>query len=122
MPLTIDTLGPRGLELDIEDKLEKDDYLNFTPLAEARIEEFGNINLLVRLSDFSGWSPAALWQDLKFDARHYSDVDRLALVSEDESDEWMATVSKPFTGASVKHFVVDDLDRARRWVRGLDAQ
>ena len=120
MTVSIETLGARGLELDIEDKLEKDDYLDFTPIAEAKIAEYGDINLLIRLSDFSGWSPAALWEDLKFDVRHYGDVDRLALVSESEKDDWMATVSKPFTRATVKHFVMDDLDRARRWIREPD--
>lgn len=118
MPMTIDKLGARGLEIDIEGELEKEDYLDFTPLAEARIEQFGNINLLIRLSGFHGWSPAALWEDLKWDASHYADVDRLALVSEDEDEKWIATVSRPFTGAEVKHFVVDDIDRARHWVRG----
>lgn len=120
MALSIEPLGARGLELEIEDRLEKNDYLEFTPVAEAKIDEFGDINLLIRMSGFSGWSPAALWEDLKFDVRHYGDVDRLALVSASEDDEWMATVSKPFTRASVKHFVEDDLDRARRWIRGRD--
>ena len=118
MAMTIDRLGARGLEIDIEGKLEKEDYVDFKPLAEARIEQFGDINLLIRLSEFHGWSPAALWEDLKWDARHYNDVDRLALVSEDEGEGWMATVSRPFTRAEVKHFVSDDIDRARRWVRG----
>jgi hypothetical protein len=122
MAISIDRLGAMALELQIDQKLEKDDYLEFTPLAEAKIAEFGNINLLIKLSDFNGWSPGAMWEDLKFDARHYSDVDRLALVSESESDEWMATVSKPFTSANVKHFLEEDLDRARRWVRGRDSQ
>lgn len=120
MALSIYTLGARGLELDIAGKLEEEDYLDFTPMAEAKIKEFGDINLLIRTSGFSGWSPSALWEDLKFDVRHYDDVDRLALVSESEDDEWMATVSKPFTSANVKHFVEDDLDRARRWVLGRD--
>lgn len=118
MPLTIHRLGARGLEVVVHDKLEKDDYLHFLPLAEARIEEFGSISLLLRVSRFQGWSPAALWEDLKWDVRHFDDVDRLALVSERERGHWMATVSRPFTGAAVKHFLMDDIDRARRWVRG----
>lgn len=116
MPLAIQTLGTRGLELDIRGKLEKRDYARVLPMLEGRIAEFGEVDLLIRVSDFSGWTPAAFWEDLKFDVKHFSDVGRLALLGEEPKAKWMALISRPFTGAEVRHFPETGLESARAWV------
>lgn len=75
------------------------------------------ISLLIVLEDFSGWSPDALWTDLKFDTKHYSDIRRIALVADGENKRWLATLSKPFTKAEVEFFTKDHIDKAREWIR-----
>lgn len=117
MSVNVINLGASALELDIHGKVEEQDFEHFVPIAEERIAERGQIGLLVNVSDFEGYSASGLWEDLKFDVKHYSDVSRLALVSSDPSDKWMATVSKPFTAADVKFFSTDQLDNARQWVQ-----
>ena len=114
--LEIEQLSPSTLALHIHGKLEKEDYQRFVPLAEESIKSHGKVNLLIKISNFQGWSPAALWEDLKFDVRHYSDVSRLALVGNDSSQEWLATLSKPFTGAEVKFYGENETDAAQQWV------
>lgn len=117
MTIAIEIIGPSALELAILDKLNSDDYREFIPLAEECIERQGKVNLLVRIKNFHGWTPAALWEDLKFDVKHFNDVDRLAVVGEDESGKWMATISRPFTGAEVEFFTEQQLDAARAWIQ-----
>ncbi len=121
MPLAVRTLGARALELDIRSKLEQRDYERVLPMLEGRIEDFGSVDLLVRATDFAGWTPSALWEDLKFDVRHFSDVRRFALVGEEPQAKWMALLSRPFTAADVRHFPEDQLESARAWVEGPDA-
>ncbi|MCB0330439.1 MAG: STAS/SEC14 domain-containing protein [Bdellovibrionales bacterium] len=116
MTLNIKPLNERAIEMEVKGTLEKDDYETFVPLAEAVIEKHDKISLLLQVKDFSGWKPSALWEDLKFDIKHYTDVEKLALVGKDESKSWMATVSKPFTAADVKFFTENQLEEARRWV------
>ena len=116
MPLAIQTIGAKGLELEIRGKLEERDYDRVLPMLEGRIAEFGEVDVLIRVSDFSGWSPAAFWEDLKFDVKHFSDVGRLALVGEEPKAKWMALISRPFTGAEVQHFPESELESARAWV------
>lgn len=118
MTVEISTLGSAALELGIQDKLDASDYERFTALAKDRIRNHGEVNLLVRATSFKAWPPAALWQDPRFDVAHYKDVFRLALVAEDSSKEWMATLSTPFTGARVEFFPSSELDSARAWVKG----
>lgn len=120
MALTISQLGDAALELNVFGKLQKEDYEAFVPKAESRIAKQGKLDLLINVSRLEGWTPSALWEDLKWDAKHYSDVTRLAIVSDDSDKEWMATLSKPFTGAEVEHYPATQLDKARRWVRHQD--
>ncbi|MEZ5065931.1 MAG: STAS/SEC14 domain-containing protein [bacterium] len=120
MGIQIEELGRAALEVRINGSLAKDDYQEFVPAAEERIRQHGKLHLLVRVDSFKGWSPAALWEDLKFDMHHYGDVDRLALVSPDESQEWIATISRPFTGAEVRFFPQKNLASARGWVVGSE--
>lgn len=117
MTMAITSIGNNGLELNVRGKLEEEDYRTFRPLAEERIRDFGSVNLLVRVSDFQGWTPSAMWEDLKFDVAHYSDVSRLALVGDEPSTKWMAWVSKPFTQAEVEHFPEARIEDARSWIR-----
>jgi hypothetical protein len=39
----------------------------------------GSLRVLLRLEDFKGWEIGALWEELKFDARHLRDFGRIAL-------------------------------------------
>lgn len=120
MAVAIQPLGEAGVEVTALNKLTADDYRQFRDMVDERIERRGTINLLVVVKDFSGWTPGAFWEDLKFDVAHYNDVARLALVGSDPSQHWMATVSKPLTSADVKYYSFDDIDAARKWVGELD--
>jgi len=31
------------------------------------------------MHDFHGWKPGALWEDIKWNARHFKDIERLAI-------------------------------------------
>ncbi len=116
MSVNIEPVDSKGIEITVLDTLTAADYRRFRELTDERIERFGKLNLLIVVKDFSGWTPAALWEDLKFDVAHYNDVARLAIVGEDMSQSWMATVSKPFTSADVHYYALADIDAARRWV------
>jgi hypothetical protein len=117
MSVAISNLGSAALELDVHGKLHGDDYRKFSTVAEQHIQEHGKISLLVRVEDLEGWTPAAFWQDLKFDSKHYGDVSRLAIVGrEGDEREWMATLSRPFTSAEVEFFPAGRIKEARDWV------
>lgn len=117
MAVAISTLGWAALELAVQDRPDSSDRERFVALARDRVRNHGEMNLLVRDTRFRDWSPAALWQDLKLDVAYYDDVFRVALVVEASSREWLASLSKPFTGARVEFFPGSELEAAREWVR-----
>jgi hypothetical protein len=58
----------------------------------------------------------ALWEDIKFDVKHFSDIERIAMVGERKWQKGMATFCKPFTTAKVRYFERSDLEAAREWI------
>ncbi|MBI1246938.1 STAS/SEC14 domain-containing protein [bacterium] len=92
------------------------DYETFVPEIEKQIQEFGKLRLLVELHDFHGWTMGALWDDIKFDAKHWADIKRLAIVGESKWEAGMAVFCKPFTSASVKYFDHTKLEEAKKWL------
>ncbi len=104
------------LEVFVTGKLQKEFYEEFVPLVEKQIAEFKKIRVLFQMHDFHGWTAGAFWEDLKFDLKHFNDIERLAIVGESKWEKGMATFCKPFTTAKVQYFDVADVDQARLWI------
>jgi hypothetical protein len=104
------------LNVRVSGKLTKEDYEQFTPELEKLIERHGKIRVLFEMYDFHGWSVAALWEDVKFDFKHFSDIERIAMVGDKAWQEGMSFFCKPFTRAEVRYFGHHETDRAREWI------
>ncbi|MCB1689346.1 MAG: STAS/SEC14 domain-containing protein [Halioglobus sp.] len=119
MHTVIRNAGPDGLEINVQGKLRNEDYSQFKELAKERIDRFGQVNVLVVITEFSGWTPAALCRDIKFDVAHQDGIRRLAIVGTVPLNHWMAALAKPFTSADVQYYSIDDIETARVWIRDL---
>jgi hypothetical protein len=108
------------IEVQITGKLSKDAYETFTPETEAKIKEFGKVRMLVILNDFHGWDAGALWEDIKFDLKHFNHIERLAIVGETKWEKGMSVFCRPFTTAKIKYFDHADIDEARSWIQSDD--
>lgn len=101
------------LEIHVSGKLLKKDYAAFVPAVERLVKQLGKIRMLVEMRDFHGWTAGALWEDIKFDAKHFNDIERLAIVGDTRWEKGMAAFCKPFTTAQVRYFDHGALDEAR---------
>ncbi len=114
--------GGKILFVRVTSKLSKEDYQQFTPRVEALIQQFGKIRILFEMHDFHGWKAGALWEDIKFDARHYADIERLALVGDKKWERGMGTFCRPFTTARIRYFDLNEAAAARQWImEGIEA-
>lgn len=104
------------LHVRLTGKLTKDFYQEFVPTVERQIEEHGKIRILLEMHDFHGWTASALWEDIKFDLKHFSDIQRLAIVGETKWEKGMAVFCKPFTTAKVRYFDHAQFDEAKAWI------
>ena len=110
--------GNRVLVVRASGKLSKEDYEQFIPAVESLINEQSKIRLLFVMHDFHGWEAGALWEDIKFDLKHFADIERLAIVGEKRWEEWMAAFCRPFTSAEIRYFDQSQADEANSWIAG----
>lgn len=109
------------VEIKVSGKLVKEDYASFVPEFERLIRQHGKLRVLFEMSDFHGWELSALWEDLKFDLKHFHDIERLAMVGDKKWEKGMSVFCKPFTTADVKYFDAEDRAAAMVWLGGKTA-
>ena len=117
MPVTLTHhTDEKYLEIHLSGKLARKDYEVFGPQFEQLIREEGPLRLLCVFDDFHGWTAGGLWEDIKFDVKHFRDVERLAMVGEKRWQQSMATFCKPFTTAKIHYFDSAQMAEARAWL------
>jgi hypothetical protein len=116
MSVTLKNYPEAGtLKVTVSGKLNTEDYDRFIPLVEDLITQNDKLDLLVVLHDFRGWTAGALWEDIKFDAKHFNDISKLAIVGDSAWEAGMARFCKPFTSADVRFFPREQLAGAQEW-------
>lgn len=104
------------LHVQATGKLTKDSYEAFAPAVDEQIQTHGKIRILFEMHGFHGWTAGAMWEDLKFDFKHWKDIERLAIVGESKWEAGMAVFCKPFTKAKIQYFDHAKLDEAKSWI------
>jgi len=107
------------VELVASGKLNQDDYERVIPLLEAQLEREGELNALILLREFEGWTLDAAIEDLRFDLRHRKDFARMAVVGEGRLQKWMTRLCAPFFSGEVRFYEREREVEARSWVIGL---
>lgn len=91
------------------------------PALEKAIKAHGSIRFLYHLGPaFDGYSPGAMWDDMKLGFAHLKAWERLAVVTD---HEWLAGATRMFTFAlpcPVKVFPDRDYDAALTWIASAD--
>lgn len=104
------------LEILLTGKLVKTDYDVFVPEVNRLVKQYGKIRMLVGMHDFHGWTPGAMWEDMKFGTKHFNHIERLAIVGENKWEKELAMFCKPFTTAKVRYFDQAKAAEARVWL------
>jgi len=104
------------LTIQVRGKLTAADYVYFAPEFERLVQLNGKLCLLFDLAGFQGWETGALWEGVKFDLKHFSDIQQIAMIGETTWEEGMATFCKPFTNATIRFFHHAQTAEAREWL------
>ncbi len=108
--------GGKTLAVHVSGKLVKSDYAQFVPEFERLAHAHGKVRVLFDMVGFHGWEAGAAWADIKFATKHFSDIERLAVVGEKKWQHGLATFAKPFTRATVRYFDHAAAAEARTWL------
>ena len=120
MAITFNESATGGvIEARVTDRLTHADYQQFAARFDAKRTESGKLNVLFEMTNVHGWDAAVMWDEIKFDVRHFSHIGRLALVGDQTWEKVMSAVSRLFTTAEVRYFDRGAIDEARAWVAGF---
>jgi ubiquinone/menaquinone biosynthesis C-methylase UbiE len=108
--------GGKILEACVSGKLTHGDYKHFVPEFGRLVKQHGKINVLFEMVGFRGWKAAALWDDIKFDLKHFTGIERLAMVGEKKWQKGMSKFCRPFTTARIRYFDRTASGEARAWL------
>lgn len=96
--------------------LEKEDYPPFISEFEKLLNRHGKLRILFDMSGLKGWSADALWSEVKFDAKHLSQIERLAAVGNRSWEHGLMEFVRPFTSAKIRYFDTAESAAAREWL------
>ncbi|MBW7472676.1 STAS/SEC14 domain-containing protein [Marinobacter sp. M216] len=102
--------------------LEKDDFRQLAETADPFIEETGALEgLIISSPTFPGWkSIGAMVTHFRFVRDHHKFIRKVALVTDSAFGDLGEHLASHFLSADIKHFPVNDLEAAEKWVAGKD--
>jgi hypothetical protein len=111
--------GGKVLVVHASGTFVKADYPPFVAEFERRVQKPRKQHVLFDMTGLRGWDAGAAWEDMKFDFKHFADIDRLAIVGDKKWQHGMAIVLKPFTKAAIRYFDETESAEARKWLEDL---
>ena len=114
--LTMETEDTGIVVIKASGRLSKVDYDRFVPEFEQIARSRGPLRMLIDLDDFHGWDLSGLWEELRFDTTHQSDMGRVAIVGDRAWQEWGTRLSKSFFKAEMRYFERQEEAAARPWL------
>lgn len=97
-------------------KLNKEDYPAFVAEFNQLVREHGKMRVVFDVTGLEGWDAGAIWEEIKFDVKHISDIERLAVIGDKRWHHGMTAFLDPFTPISMRYFHRGEAAEARRWV------
>jgi hypothetical protein len=89
------------------------DYKEFEAhvLHKPRLDR--KVNVLFDFRDMAGYTVDVAWEDIKFVRKHGSEFNKVAIVTENQWQAWMAWIANLFIDANIRVF--EDHAEAKHW-------
>ena len=104
------------LELEVSGKFVASDFQGLESTFQRLVKQYRKVRILFRMRDFHGWEPVAFWDEVKFDLKHFGDIERLAMVGDKQWQKFLGVFGRPFTAAEIRYFDESELPAARVWL------
>ena len=89
---------------EVSGKLAEEDYNDFRPKLDRLLEKERPLSLLIKLTDFEGWTAKAAWEDLQIGFNHDDDFLRIAIVGKSLWEHVMSELGNLFLATKVRYF------------------
>lgn len=101
----------------VNGKLVHEDYQQFIPQLENVIEQYGSLRCYCEMTNFEGITWQALMDEMQFDVKHATQIERCAMVSDSAWSQWLSDFTKMvFPNAQIECFTSNQTEEAWNWV------
>lgn len=106
------------LGLAIVDRMEVIDYEKFDYHLEDHVQKFGKARIFLEIVDLKGVSLRALYEDIKTAVKHYSSIERMAIIGDQAWLKSSVKLSDLLTpGLDLAAFGTNERQRAIDWLK-----
>jgi hypothetical protein len=116
MPIVTDASAADHVDVRAVGKITKEELIAFRNDFERLVRERGKLRILFDITDFTGWDSGALWQEAKFDAKHFANISHLAMVGAKTWQRALEAAVKPFAHPKMRYFDVSEMNAAEDWL------
>ncbi len=111
------------------DLLGLKDYEKIHPFIHNIINAGEKVRWYFEMDDGSISNSTGFWEDGvievnygKMTFTHSEDIEKIAIVGNKKWENWMRSVMKPFSKASIKYFDMPDKERAIEWIMNQEEE
>ncbi|MGA9334905.1 MAG: STAS/SEC14 domain-containing protein [Rudaea sp.] len=109
--------GTNILEFTIDGGFNRSEFDTVAARIEQMVALHGKIRVIEIIKSIGPIEPSAFWQDLKFAPKHMKDFSHVAVVGDQKWITWLSRMAKPFLSAKVRIFGLDEVEKARVWIK-----
>lgn len=95
--------------------ITKDDYAVLVPQMEKLVGEYGDVQILCDLGEFTAERPSAWLADLHFGKEFHKNISKMAIVGEKHWEKWITELAAPLYARQARYF--RHADEAWEWLR-----
>ena len=97
--------------------LTKERYEHLETQLKNFIKEHGTIRVMLVLQEMEGMTAPAKEEDSHFEAKHFSEIDRVAVACATCKDGEVPESSVPFADVNTRFFPVGEMEQALKWLK-----
>ncbi|MFC0561318.1 STAS/SEC14 domain-containing protein [Halalkalibacter alkalisediminis] len=103
------------MEVVVIGKITKKNIEKFEREFKEKKEQHERLNLVLFLTELTGYSMQAIMEDLMFGARHLREFHKIAVFSDKKWMELSTRISEYIPGVQVRHFDFGKREKALEW-------
>ena len=112
----LNKIGDGAVGYRITKPLSPQEAKQITDELEGLIATHGRIKVLIDLQSFPYENLHGLWEDLKFDVKHFRDLERFALVGGGAIEKWSTRIFALLTLTKCRCFKEGEIEAAWTWL------
>ncbi len=102
------------LKVHVYGELTLDDFGEFERVISDKLKRFPQVDVLMDLSNMTGFTLDVAWEDIRFNHQHVRDIKRIAVVAGDQWLSWLGWLSGVSMQAEVQVF--PEIADAEAWL------